>query len=213
MALFKGRDENLPISTRLYQVVIPEGWKDDPSILLRSEMGILFRHFHGIPEGYPPDETHDRVHIQMLTSCASLAENARRIMNAAADATPIQAETLQWLIHLYSAMHHPSLYVANVDILKLSPATQVCLDSVNLVHSDMEPLFRLERWLTAELWSVVVHPDSVWRCRECSNPYLRLRGRDDSPFCSHRCNMRFVNRGYRARKKSQKEILDMYIAK
>jgi hypothetical protein len=68
VALFRGKDANLPPPTQLYQVALPvEGWRENPEKLEGTELETLLRRYEGEPSWEGPIqwgegiETEDRI--------------------------------------------------------------------------------------------------------------------------------------------------------
>lgn len=213
VALFRGRDEDLPILTRLYQATVPDKWADEPERLFGSELQTFFGwdelDGYGAPDD-PQTEAEEKRADETIKDLAILGKMRAIIVLMLDSITATNTVTplcLYWLNqwgreYLIDALipnfGFPPSIATDGEYPNLTP---IPFESIQTFTFTEEPFAQI----ITEARQVITGELRTARCEECENPFVFKRG-ESQRFCSHRCVARNGNR--RRRNALHKIVID-----
>lgn len=208
VALFRGRDANIPILTRLYQLTVPENWAEEPERLFESELIAFLEwdksYYYGMPEDQETQEEEVQNNFQDLISdkniayLASLAKK-REITGLMLDSVTSTNTVTPLCLHCLNEWSREYLIDALIPRFDIPPSierdseytelTPIPLESVEVFCGALQP----DEQIVTEARQVITGELRAARCGECENPFV-FKPWKSQRFCSHRCHAHNRNR-------------------
>jgi hypothetical protein len=198
MAIFTGKDADLPLLTQFYQIELPTGWQKSDELLLGSELQTWDSRIVS-EEAYVSnlwsEEDDEDTRLKWLKVLAEMRIHAKAIMDAVADDGLLSLQTVHYL------------NAKSLDYLSprigYSPCLKNGVKGFEIVsYSDYnENVAQAYADMLRELLQVAGKRITVNRCESCRSVYIERS--EIQKYCSWRCNNR-----ERVRRQRQRAVVE-----